>query len=68
MDSTITRKLIIDAFNIAVDKENSGGRRKIFHSDRGVQYASYNYQGLLRENGFIQSMNLKGCCYDNSLR
>jgi putative transposase len=65
MDSTMTRKLVIDAFNTAILKEkpNDGF---IFHSDRGVQYASYDYQDLLRKNGCRQSMNAKGCCYDNA--
>jgi putative transposase len=65
MDSTMTRKLIVDAFNAAVDKENPE-EGLIFHSDRGVQYASYEYQDLLRGNGFLQSMSAKGCCYDNA--
>lgn len=65
MDLTMTRKLIIDAFNAAVDKENPE-EGLIFHSDRGVQYASYDYQDLLREKGFLQSMSAKGCCYDNA--
>lgn len=52
MDSTMTRKLVIDAFNAAVDKENPE-EGIIFHSDRGVQYASYDYQDLLKEKGFL---------------
>lgn len=65
MDSTMTRKLIIDAFNAAINKEHPA-EGLIFHSDRGVQYASYDYQDLLRENGFLQSMSAKGCCFDNA--
>lgn len=65
MDSTMTRRLVIDAFNAAVNKEKPQ-EGLIFHSDRGVQYASYDYQDLLREKGFIQSMSAKGCCYDNA--
>lgn len=65
MDSTMTKKLVIDAFNTAVDKENPQ-EGLIFHSDRGVQYASYDFQKLLRDNNFIQSMSAKGCCYDNA--
>jgi putative transposase len=65
IDSTMTRKLVIDAFNTAINKENPEPGL-IFHSDRGVQYASYDYQDLIRENGFIQSMSAKGCCYDNA--
>nr|WP_279230905.1 IS3 family transposase [Clostridium tyrobutyricum] len=36
MDITMTRKLVMDAFNAAVDKENPK-EGLIFHSDRGVQ-------------------------------
>lgn len=65
MNSTMTRSLVIDAFNAAIFKENPTVGF-IFHSDRGVQYASYDYQDLLRENGCRQSMSAKGCCYDNA--
>lgn len=65
LDSTMTRKLVIDAFNTAINKENPE-EGLIFHSDRGVQYTSYDYQDLLRENGVLQSMSAKGCCYDNA--
>lgn len=65
MDSTMTRKLVIDAFNSAMLKDRPA-EDFIFHSDRGVQYASYDYQDLLREHGCIQSISAKGCCYDNA--
>lgn len=38
----------------------------IFHSDRGVQYASEQFRTLLRRHGMIQSMSRKGDCYDNA--
>lgn len=65
MDVTMTRKLVMDAFNAAVNKERPK-EGLIFHSDRGAQYASYDYQDLLREKGAVQSMSAKGCCYDNA--
>lgn len=37
----------------------------IFHSDRGSQYCSHDYQKILREHGFQASMSGKGNCYDN---
>ena len=58
IDSRTTKPLVIDAFTLAVNKENPN-KGLIFHSDRGVQYASYDYQDLLRESGFLQSMMLK---------
>ena len=38
----------------------------IFHSDRGSQYCSHDYQKILREHGFKVSMSGKGNCYDNA--
>ncbi|PNZ34701.1 IS3 family transposase, partial [Staphylococcus lutrae] len=35
-------------------------------SDRGSQYASIEYQNILRENEIITSMSRKGNCYDNA--
>lgn len=39
----------------------------IHHSDRGVQYASRQYQQLLRNNGITCSMSRKGNCWDNAV-
>jgi transposase InsO family protein len=38
----------------------------IHHSDRGVQYASSEYQRLLKQYGMTGSMSRKGNCYDNA--
>jgi putative transposase len=38
----------------------------LHHSDRGVQYASEEYQRLLKAHGIICSMSRTGDCYDNA--
>lgn len=38
----------------------------LFHSDRGVQYASGDYRQALRAAGCLASMSRKGNCYDNA--
>jgi putative transposase len=38
----------------------------IHHSDRGSQYASNDYTGLLHENGVTISMSRKGNPWDNA--
>ena len=38
----------------------------IHHSDRGTQYASDDYQQLLKQHGLTVSMSGKGNCYDNA--
>ena len=39
----------------------------IFHSDRGIQYASKTFRDLLHKNEMVQSMSGKGNCYDNAV-
>lgn len=38
----------------------------IFHTDRGIEYRSYDYQTLLEEHGIIASMNRPGQTTDNA--
>jgi transposase InsO family protein len=38
----------------------------LFHSDRGVQYASADYRRALDQAGAVASMSRKGNCYDNA--
>ena len=38
----------------------------LHHSDRGSQYCSHSYQGLLRQFKMEVSMSRKGNCYDNA--
>ena len=38
----------------------------LFHSDRGVQYASREYRKALATAGLVASMSRKGNCYDNA--
>ena len=38
----------------------------IFHSDRGVQYASAQYRRALTTAGLVASMSRKATCYDNA--
>ncbi len=38
----------------------------VHHSDRGVQYASHAYVGLLLEHGLVPSMSRAGNPYDNA--
>jgi len=38
----------------------------VFHSDRGVEYLSCEYYGLLNKYGIVPSMNRPGHCQDNA--
>lgn len=63
--SRMTKQLVIDAMKHAIRHERSS-HGLIFHSDRGSQYASYDYQDCLRDHDIRQSMSGKGDCYDNA--
>ena len=39
----------------------------MLHSDQGSQYASHEYQTLLKQYGMIYSMSRKGNCWDNTV-
>jgi len=38
----------------------------LHHSDRGSQYCSEEFRGLLEQFGMTASMSSKGNCYDNA--
>jgi putative transposase len=38
----------------------------VFHSDRGSQYCSREFQGALKAYGMLSSMSRKGDCWDNA--
>lgn len=58
--------LVIKAFNMAVG-QRTPTRGLLFHSDRGSQYASGDYQLLLKDYGVVASMSRKGNCWDNAV-
>lgn len=45
--------------------ESNPQAKPMIHSDRGSQYTSYMYHGLMEEYGFVQSMSRAGYCLDN---
>lgn len=65
LSKSLGTDLIIQAFGMAILRRRPV-RGLLFHSDRGVQYASYEFRRALRGHGFIQSMSRKGDCWDNA--
>ena len=66
MDCRITKHLVIDAFNMAA-KNRPEIQGLVHHSDRGSQYASYEFQNILGSYNMLCSMSRKGNCYDNAV-
>lgn len=58
--------LVADALSMAIARRRPGPGL-LHHSDRGVQYASDDYQGLLSRQGIEVSMSGKGDCWDNAV-
>ncbi|HCT0458254.1 TPA: IS3 family transposase [Staphylococcus pseudintermedius] len=65
MAPSMTKTLVISALNKAYTIQEPR-ERLVHHSDQGSQYASIEYQNLLREKGIQSSMSRKGNCYDNA--
>ena len=66
MDSTIPAELVCRALTMAIgQRQPTAG--VLMHSDRGSQYASHEYQNLLKQQGMICSMSRKGNCWDNAV-
>lgn len=56
----------VQALNRALVKRDYP-RGVMHHSDRGAQYASWEYRQVLRRHGLVASMSRKGNCYDNAV-
>jgi transposase InsO family protein len=65
MDSRMKKALVIRALMMAINLRYPPPGL-LHHSDRGSQYASDDYQKLLKQYGMIPSMSRKGNCWDNA--
>ncbi len=66
MADHLRAELVGDALEMAVCRRQPGSGL-LHHSDRGVQYACDEYQGLLARHEIEVSMSGKGNCYDNAV-
>lgn len=66
MNRWMSRHLVIDALNMAIDQRLPGDNL-IHHSDRGGQYTSDDFRELLDEHEIRCSMSASGNCYDNAV-
>lgn len=65
MSERIDTSLVLKALAMALLHRNPPANL-LFHSDRGVQYASADYRRALDQAGLVASMSRKGNCYDNA--
>jgi transposase InsO family protein len=65
MNNIMTKDLVIHALKHAInDRGVPDGL--IYHSDKGSQYTSYDFQQLLKAHSITSSMSGTGNCYDNA--
>jgi putative transposase len=66
LNNRINKQLVEDALRMAIwHRRPKPGT--IFHSDRGSQYCSLDFQKLLKGQKLISSMSRKGDCWDNAV-
>ena len=65
MSQRIDSRLVVDALEMAISREFPDAGL-VAHSDRGVQYASEHYQGVLTQHDIECSMSRRGNCWDNA--
>ena len=65
LDRRLEDELTLSALRMALSRRVAGPGL-VHHSDRGSQYASSEYTGLLQENGARISMSRKGNPWDNA--
>ncbi len=58
--------MVMDALCMAVWRRRPGPGL-IFHSDRGSQYCSDDFQEMLNTHKMVSSMSRKGDCWDNAV-
>ena len=67
MSERMTRHLVVDAMEMAIGQRRPDKQSGlIFHSDRGSQYCSADFQQLLQRHGISSSMSRKGNCWGNA--
>jgi len=66
LSNRMTKKLIMNALRMAIWRRRPAPGL-IFHSDRGSQYCSNDFQKMLKTYGMISSMSRKGNCWDNAV-
>ncbi len=65
MADHLRAELAIDSLDMAIAHRNPS-KGLIFHSDRGIQYASSDFRDKTDGYEIIQSMSRKGDCWDNA--
>ncbi len=67
MAEHLRTELVLTALDAALGQRLPSPTGLVFHSDRGSQYASGDYQASLKKAGITCSMSRRANCWDNSV-
>ena len=67
LSKSIDVELVKRALSSAIARRGVADAPTVFHSDRGIQYASRGFTRMLADNGIVGSMSKSGCPYDNAV-
>jgi transposase InsO family protein len=67
VSKSIDVDLVKRALSSAIAKRGVTDTPTVFHSDRGIQYASKSFMRMLEEHGIVGSMSKSGCPFDNAV-
>jgi len=68
MSHRMKRSLVMEALRMALGRRRPDPAESLMHhSDRGSQYASHEFQQLLREHNITCSMSRRANCWDNAM-
>lgn len=60
-------ELVLTALDAALGQRTPSESGLLFHSDRGSQYTSFDYQNILLQANINCSMSRRGNCWDNAV-
>ena len=66
LEASMSAELVCSALRMALASRGHP-RGVIVHSDRGSQYCSNAFRGLVENATLVGSMSRKGCCHDNAV-
>lgn len=67
MAEHLRTELVLTALSAALGHRKPSDAGLLFHSDRGSQYASHDYQHALAQANIACSMSRRGNCWDNAV-
>jgi transposase InsO family protein len=67
MAEHLRTEVVLSALEAALGQRQPAEAGLLFHSDRGSQYASGNYQAALQQAQITCSMSRRGNCWDNAV-